>query len=171
MRKGKMRFLPVVVVASLALASATPQIAAANLTASDPDDSVTLDMSSVASTVSGTPTRIRFRADFWDPIRWIRDPVVQFFVDSSGGDHLDRVVLFDIRHGRKVCLLYDRAGRLDARLGAPHVGPDHVSCSLRRSLLPTDGTAIRWRATSIYRDDVPGPAPDKAPNAGWFAHV
>ena len=129
-------------------------------------DSNTLDLAHVSSIAVGRT--IRFRASFQDSIAWNQRPVVGFQIESRGGDGLDRFIFIQRRGGQPICRVYSQH-RFIARLD-PVVTDDSVACRVERPSLGSNGTAIRWRTTSVYTADVSAIA-DLAPDDGMFPHI
>ena len=164
----RMKGLAIVLLSAGLLLAVSPA-AWADYSATDPDDSDTIDLATVSANRL-TGARIRFRADFYETIRWGLYPVTTFHVDSRSGAGPDRYVEIRKSPGEVSCLVLGRRFRTIARLAAV-VGGDHVACRIRRSWLDSDGSAIRWRVTAIYLDEVPGPSADETPSNGWFPHA
>ena len=141
--------------------------ATADLRRSDPDDNDGIDISFARSAVSGTPVKLRFAVGFYEDIVWDELPGIFFIIDSRGGRRLDYVLQIRRVNAGFQCRLTDLHGKYIARLRGPIVRGDAVACRLRRNVLRTDGTAIRWGVSATYRRG-PFTEGDDAPDHGYF---
>jgi hypothetical protein len=147
------------------LAAAVP--ASADNARWDGDDSSTMDLARVASATQGAS--VRFSARFHDPIDWTKRPVVGFHLDARGGRGFDRDIFIQHRGGHPICRVYTQH-RFVGKMQPPKVTEDSMSCRVKRRMLGSNGSPVRWNASAIYLEDISDEA-DYAPDAGVIVHI
>ena len=144
--------------------------ATADLRRTDSDDNDGIDIAFAESDVSEPRVKLRFGVGFYEDIDWDKNPRIFVIIDSRGGERLDYVLQIRLVNAGFQCRLTDLHGKYIARLRGPHVRTDAVACRFRRSILRTDGTAIRWGVSASYARG-PDTEGDDAPDNGFFPHV
>ena len=131
------------------LALGHPLAASADYHADDPSEGRPLDILEVSSRLVGDPVRIRFTAVF-DVLDVRRKPSMDVYIDSQGGGRFDAALLITTRPDKALkCRLQIGVG-IEKRWRG-RLGPDSISCQVRRKLLPRDGKPIRWAVRAQYR--------------------
>lgn len=165
MRTRAYVLIPVTLTITLLTAAAVP--ASADNARWDGDDSSTMDLARVASTAQSAS--VRFSARLHDPIDWTERPVVGFHLDTRGGRGIDRDIFIQRRGGHPICRVYTQH-RFVGKMHPPKVTEDSVSCRVKRRMLGSNGSPVRWNVSAHYLDDISDEA-DYAPDAGMIVRI
>ena len=157
--------LTVALTFTLLMAAAVPALA--DNARWDGDDSSTMDLARVATAARGSS--VRFSARFHDPIDWTKRPVVGFHLNTRGGRGIDRDIFLQRRGGHPICRVSSQH-RFIGKMHPPKVTEDSISCSVKRRMLGTNGSPVRWNVSAVYLEDISAEA-DYAPDAGTIRRL